>query len=206
MSDQNPKIEIDPSLVDEAMKAVENPKSNEPTKESSLSPEQVAKIQQEPSADEYRDRWIRVTADFDNFRKRTQKEKIDQIKFGNEALIKDLLPVLDNFDRAISTPPQGSNDSFSQGVQMIYAQLLGTLERFGLSTEPSKGKIFDPNFHEAMSYKEDTTVPAHTILEEHQKLYFLNKKLIRPALVAVSKNDVPVEDAPTIEINPNDRN
>ncbi len=89
---------------------------------------------------------------------------------------------------------------------MIYAQLLGTLERFGLSTEPSKGKIFDPNFHEAMSYKEDTTVPAHTILEEHQKLYFLNKKLIRPALVAVSKNDVPVEDAPTIEINPNDRN
>lgn len=206
MSDQNPKIEIDPSLVDEAMKAVENPKSNEPTKESSLSPEQVAQIQQEPSADEYRDRWIRVTADFDNFRKRTQKEKIDQIKFGNEALIKDLLPVLDNFDRAISTPPQGSNDSFSQGVQMIYAQLLGTLERFGLSTEPSKGKIFDPNFHEAMSYKEDTTVPAHTILEEHQKLYFLNKKLIRPALVAVSKNDVPVEDAPTIEINPNDRN
>jgi molecular chaperone GrpE (heat shock protein) len=75
MSDHKPKIDFDPSLMEEAVKAVEDPKSNEATKESELSDEQKVKIQEEPSADEYRDRWIRVTADFDNFRKRVQKEK-----------------------------------------------------------------------------------------------------------------------------------
>jgi|JI10StandDraft_1071094.scaffolds.fasta_scaffold255524_2 molecular chaperone GrpE len=204
MSDNKPKIDIDQDLVDEAMKAIEDPKSTEATKESELSSEDKSKIQQEPSADEYRDRWIRVTADFDNFRKRVQKEKSDLIKYGNETLIKELLPVLDNFERAISSPPQGSSESFVQGVQMIYSQLLGMLERFGVSTETVKGKIFDPNLHEAMSYKEDTTSAPHTVLEEHQKMYFLNKKLIRPALVTVSKNDAMSEDSPTIEISPND--
>jgi len=205
MSDHNPKIEIDPSLLDEAVEAVDGPKDDEPTKEKKLTPHEESSVQQEPGADEYRDRWIRVTADFDNFRKRSQKEKADMIKYGNESLIKELLPVLDNFERAISSPPQGA-ESFVQGVQMIYSQLLGMLERFGVTTESVKGKIFDPNLHEAMSYKDDSSVPPHTILEEHQKMYFLNKKLIRPALVTVSKNDVGIEDAATIEINPGDRN
>lgn len=201
MSDNNPKIEIDPSLMDEAVKAVDDPKSNEPTKESKLSDEQKEKIQQEPSADEYRDRWIRVTADFDNFRKRVQKEKADMIKYGNENLIKELLPVLDNFERAMAAPSQ--NDSFTQGVQMIYSQLMGTLERFGVTSESAKGKTFDPNLHEAMSYKEDSSVAPHTVLEEHQRMYFLNKKLIRPALVTVSKAEASTE-APTVELSSND--
>ena len=188
MSDQNPKveIEIDPSLMDEAM--ISDSKSKERTKESKLSETQKEKIQTEPSADEYRDRWVRVTADFDNFRKRVQKEKADMIKYGNENLIKELLPVLDNFERAMAAPNAG-NDSFAQGVQMIHQQLLMMLERFGVTSESAKGKIFDPNLHEAMSYKEDSSVDPHTVLEEHQKMYFLNKKLIRPALVTVSKGD-----------------
>ncbi|MEZ4845678.1 MAG: nucleotide exchange factor GrpE [Bdellovibrionota bacterium] len=190
MSDQNPKveIEIDPSLMDEAVDAISDSKSKERTKESKLSEDQKEKIQTEPNADEYRDRWIRVTADFDNFRKRVQKEKADMIKYGNENLIKELLPVLDNFERAMAAPNSG-NDSFAQGVQMIYQQLLMMLERFGVTSESAKGKIFDPNLHEAMSYKEDSSVEPHTVLEEHQKMYFLNKKLIRPALVTVSKGD-----------------
>jgi molecular chaperone GrpE len=201
MSDQNPKIEIDPSLMDEAVKAVEDPKEAESTKESQLDDEQQSKIQQEPNADEYRDRWIRVTADFDNFRKRVQKEKADMIKYGNENLIKELLPVLDNFERAMAAPAQ--NDSYAQGVQMIYTQLMSMLERFGVTTENVKGKIFDPNLHEAMSYKEDGSVTPHTILEEHQRMYFLNKKLIRPALVTVSKGEASTE-APTVELSSND--
>ncbi len=208
MSDHNPKIEIDPSLMDEAVNAVKD-KDNEPTKESKLTAEQKEQIQQEPSADEYRDRWIRVTADFDNFRKRVQKEKADLIKYGNENLIKELLPVLDNFNRALSTTSQGG-DSFIQGVQMINSQLNGMLERFGLTTESALGKSFDPNLHEAMSYKEDASVAPHTVIEEHHKMYFLNKKLIRPALVTVSKgkDDVSsdIENAQTIEITPEERN
>jgi molecular chaperone GrpE len=202
MSDHKPKIDFDPSLMEEAVKAVEDPKSNEATKESELSDEQKVKIQEEPSADEYRDRWIRVTADFDNFRKRVQKEKADMIKYGNENLIKDLLPVLDNFERAMAAP-NANNDSFAQGVQMIYSQLLGMLERFGVTSESVKGKSFDPNLHEAMSYKEDTSVDPHTIVEEHQKMYFLNKKLIRPALVTVSKG-MEMSEAPTVEMSSND--
>jgi molecular chaperone GrpE len=206
MSDHKPKIDIDQELVEEAMKAIEDPKSSEPTKESKLSPEERDQAQQEPNADEYRDRWVRVTADFDNFRKRAQKEKSDLIKYGNETLIKELLPVLDNFERAISSPTKGASESFVQGVQMIYSQLLGMLERFGVTTESVKGKIFDPNLHEAMSYKDDQTIPPHTVLEEHQKMYFLNKKLIRPALVTVSKSESEFENVPTIEISPNDQN
>ena len=208
MSDHNPKIEFDPSLMEEAVNAIKDPKPDEPTKESELTPEQKDQIQQEPSADEYRDRWVRVTADFDNFRKRVQKEKADLIKDGNENLIKELLPVLDNFNRALSTTPQGQADSFVQGVQMINTQLLSMLERFGLSSESAVGKAFDPNLHEAMNYKEDSSVPVHTVLEEHHKMYFLNKKLIRPALVTVSKgkDEASIEDAPTIEISPEERN
>lgn len=204
-SDHNPKIEIDPSLVDEAMNAV-GEKNNEPTKESQLSDEQKAQIQQEPNAEEYRDRWIRVTADFDNFRKRVQKEKSDMIKYGNENLIKEILPALDNFERAMAAPNAGT-DSFAQGVQMIYSQFKNILERFGLTTETALGKLFDPNMHEAMSYKEDASVPPHTVLEEHQRMYFLNKKLIRPALVTVSKGgEEEMSDAPTIELSSDDQN
>lgn len=202
MSDHKPKIEIDPSLMDEAVNAIKDSKPNEATKESELSDEQKVKIQQEPNADEYRDRWIRVTADFDNFRKRVQKEKVDMIKYGNENLIKELLPVLDNFERAMAAP-SATNDSFAQGVQMIYSQLISMLERFGVTSETVKGKVFDPNLHEAMSYKEDSSVAPHTVLEEHQKMYFLNKKLIRPALVTVSKGDESSE-AQTVEISSND--
>jgi molecular chaperone GrpE len=205
MSDHNPKIEIDPELVDEAMKAVKDSKADEKTKESEIIPVDE-KLHQEPTADEYRDRWVRVTADFDNFRKRVQKEKSDLIKYGNENLIKELLPVLDNFERALATSPASSNESFIQGVQMIYTQLIGALERFGLTSESVQGKQFDPNLHEAMNYKDAPELPPHSVVDEHQKMYFLNKKLIRPALVTVSKSADEVEDSPTIEMSPDDNN
>jgi molecular chaperone GrpE len=200
MSDHKPKIEIDPSLMDEALEAVEDPKA---AKDAEPLPEfKREESKSEPTADEFKDRWIRTTADFDNFRKRVQKEKTDLLKYGNETLIKEMLPVLDNFDRALTHVPQGVDPSFIQGIQLIYSQLIGALERFGLTSETSKGKPFDPNVHEAMSHKEDPSSPPHTVLEEHQKMYFLNKKLIRPALVTVSKGkDEASHEAPTVELN-----
>jgi molecular chaperone GrpE (heat shock protein) len=201
MTDHNPKIEIDPSLMDEALEAVEDPKSKNAAKENSKSETD----EPEPGADEYKDRWIRAVADFENFRKRAQKEKADLLTYGNENLLKELLPVLDNFERALSTVPAGTKDPFCQGVQMIHSQLMNALERFGLKSESALGKTFDPNLHEAMSYKEDSSALPHTILEEHQKMFFLNKKLIRPALVTVSKGDLS-DEAPTTEISPEDVN
>lgn len=191
MSDQKPKIDVDPSLFDEAVQAIEEPREDsEPTIE--------IKRAEQPSADDFKDRWIRTSADFDNYRKRAQKEKTDLIKFGNESLIKDLLPVLDNFERALAVAPQAQNESVAQGVQMIYSQLKTTLERFGLTSDSALGKLFDPNLHEAMNHVEAPDVPPHTVVEEHQKMYFLHKKLIRPALVTVSKDDA-TRDAPTVE-------
>lgn len=192
MSDHKPKIDIDPSLFDEAVQAIEDPKQEAQAEES------PSEKPATPTADDFKDRWIRTTADFDNFRKRAQKEKSDLIKFGNESLIKDLLPVMDNFERALTAAPQDPNDSIVQGIRMIYTQLKSILERFGLTSDTALGKPFDPNLHEAMNHVEAADVPPHTVVEEHQKMYFLHKKLVRPALVTVSKEDTSHE-APTVE-------
>lgn len=201
MSDHKPKIDIDSSLMDEAVKAVNDTKKDNSSEDSESNSETENSNPSSPGAEDFKDRWIRTTADFDNFRKRVQKEKSDMIKFGNESLIKELLPVMDNFERALATSPQSKNESMFQGVQMIYSQLKNILERFGLTSETSKGKPFDPNLHEAMSHKESRDVPPHTVVDEHQKMYFLHKKLIRPALVTVSKDDGSRE-AETIELSP----
>ncbi len=195
MTDQNPKIEIDADLLDEAVEAVDgkNPEEARDTKPA------------EPTGEEFKDRWIRTMADFDNFRKRTQKEKGDLIKFGNENLIKELLPILDNFERALSSS-QGQNESIMQGVKMIYTQLMQTLERFGLTSESAKGQPFDPHLHEAMSHVESSEFGPNMVVDEHQKMCFLHKKLIRPALVTVSKDStkqkLPSTEAPTVEFSP----
>ena len=203
MSDHKPKIEIDPSLLDEAVEAVNHPDSHSASEESS----NESYKPQTPSAEDFKDRWIRTSADFDNFRKRSQKEKADLMKYGNESLLKDLLPVMDNFERALATTgSKSTTESVIQGVQMIYSQLKSILERYGVTADTALGKPFDPNLHEAMSHKEAPAVAPHTVVEEHQKMYFFNKKLIRPALVTVSKESNKLEEgsreAETVEYTP----
>ena len=131
-----------------------------------------------------RDRYLRTLADFENYRKRADREKADFFKYALAGTIKDLLPVIDNFDRALEHADEG--DDFHKGVSLIYKQLFDVLTRHGLKPIDDSGVSFDPNIHEAVVTEEDPSVPAHTVVAILQKGYYLHDRLLRPALVKVA--------------------
>ncbi len=137
-----------------------------------------------PPDDGYRDRYVRAIADFDNFRKRTEREKADFFRYAVASVLKDILPVLDNFDRALDHAAEG--DEFHKGVLLIYRQLFELLQRHGLKTVEEVGVTFDPNIHEAVIREEDPSVANHTVVAVLQRGYFLHDRLLRPALVKVA--------------------
>ncbi|MFH1590071.1 MAG: nucleotide exchange factor GrpE [archaeon] len=126
----------------------------------------------------------RVQAEFENFKKRTEKENSEFKQYAEADLIKSLLPVLDNFELALQN--QTSTREFLKGVELIYAQLFQTLEERGLKVIDSKGKEFDPFLHEAL-LTETSKEKENTVLEDLQKGYTLNNKLIRHSKVKVAK-------------------
>lgn len=133
---------------------------------------------------ELKNRYLRTLADFDNLRKRTEREKTDFFRYATAAVLKDLLPVLDNFDRALEHSE--ADDEFHKGVELIYKQLQDVLYKHGLRPIDESGVHFDPNFHEAVVREEDPSVPSHTVTAILQKGYFLHDRLLRPALVKVA--------------------
>lgn len=133
---------------------------------------------------ELRNRYLRTLADFDNFRKRSEREKQDFFKYALGGFMKELLPVLDNFDRALEHAEEG--DEFHRGVLLIYKQLADVLQKAGLKPITESNVRFDPNIHEAVVREEDDSVPSHTVVAVLQKGYFLHDRLLRPALVKVA--------------------
>jgi molecular chaperone GrpE len=131
-----------------------------------------------------RDRYLRTLADFENVRKRTEREKADFYKYAVGAVMKDVLPVIDNFDRALAHATE--TDEFHTGVLLIYKQLYDVLQKHGLRPIDESGVHFDPNIHEAVVREEDDSVPSHTVVAILQKGYFLHDRLLRPALVKVA--------------------
>ena len=160
--------------------------------EMELAAEQAASSTQDPEPagagsrelHDARDRYLRTLADFENYRKRADREKAEFFKYALAGAIKDLLPVLDNFDRALEHAEEG--DDFHKGVLLIYKQLFDVLQRHGLKPIDQSGVRFDPNFHEAVVTEEDPSVPAQTVSAIMQKGYTLNDRLLRPALVKVA--------------------
>jgi len=134
--------------------------------------------------EDFRDRYLRTLADFENFRKRSEREKEDFLRYALVGVIRDLLPVIDNFDRALEHAEEG--DEFHKGVALIYKQLFDVLQRHGLKTISESGVRFDPNIHEAVVREEDPSVPSHTVVAILQKGYFLHDRLLRPAMVKVA--------------------
>jgi molecular chaperone GrpE len=132
---------------------------------------------------------VRLQADFDNFRRRTLKEREEAHQYGHENLVKDLLPTVDNLDRAIEharTSDGGDFESMLQGVELVQRELLGALALHGMSEIEAGNVPFDPNVHEAMAQREDDSVPVNTVVEVLQKGYRLRDRLLRPARVIVS--------------------
>ena len=136
---------------------------------------------------EERTRRVRLQADFENYKKRIEKDREADQRHASARVVQNLLPVLDNFERAIASSVGDESDSpLHQGVQLIFRQLLDELRREGLVAIDTVGEPFDPALHEAVATEEHPDLPHQTIMEELQRGYTLNSRLLRPALVKVS--------------------
>ena len=180
----NVEEEGDLSLGDESQNEKEIPLSDM-TKKQLI--EKISEVQ--ASADTNMDSYLRSQAEMENMKKRFQKDRQDLVKFGNETLTKQLLPVADNLEMALDhSKDENSIEALREGVDLTLKGLLNVLEKAGVELVEAVGAPFDPNFHEAVSEQEDDRAEPGTVLKELQKGYLLNKRLIRPAMVIVNKN------------------
>ena len=140
-----------------------------------------------------REKVLRSQADMQNLRRRCEKDVEQAHKFGQERLIKELLPVIDNFERAVETAPEGTDAVVIDGIKMTQDALLSALKKFNVEQIDPMGTAFDPTFHQAVSIIENVDVEPNTVIAVMQKGYTLNERLVRPAMVIVSK------DAPKVE-------
>ena len=160
----------------------------EPKAEAEEQTEEVKEAKEEKPADPEEEalnlKYMRLMADFQNFKRRTEKEKGDIYAFANEKLIGELLNVIDNFERALAAG--NAEDSFVQGMEMILKQLLGVLEKAGASEIKALGEEFDPNYHNAIMMEDTTEYESGKVSGVLQKGYILNNKVIRPSMVKVA--------------------
>ncbi len=143
-----------------------------------------AQTAKDPEEEALNTKYMRLMADFQNFKRRTEKEKSDIYAFANEKIVKELLDVIDNFERALAAGNDG--DKFLEGMEMILKQLLSVLERAGVSEIKCLGEDFDPNFHNAVMTEDSTEYESGKVTEVLQKGYILNSRVVRPAMVKVA--------------------
>lgn len=138
-------------------------------------------------AAEHYDRYLRALADFENYKRRVQREREEWTRLAYEQLLRELLPVLDNFDRALQAEPTPDQfRGFVTGIELIHRELLKVLERIGVTPFSAVGEPFDPQRHEAVMRVETTEVPHQTVVEETERGYLLNGRVLRPARVKVA--------------------
>jgi len=133
------------------------------------------------------DKYLRLAAEFDNYKRLSLREQRDSARFANEGLLKELLPILDNLERAVrSSKDKQRRDGLIQGVELTLKQFMETLAKFGVRPIASVGQAFDPSRHEAVARVESNTVPAGSVVDEFQRGYYLHDRILRPAMVTVS--------------------
>lgn len=136
---------------------------------------------------DWQDTAVRVTADLDNYRKRMAREKTDLIRYGNQSLLEELLPVLDNFEMGLQAAAQDESSMIFQGMQMVKKQLDDFLAGQGVEEIPAEGVAFDPNVHEAVSQEETAEVECGSVLRVMRRGFRMGDRLLRPANVVVAK-------------------
>ena len=187
--DQNPKGSVKKDQED-IIETISEELLLEESQEKEKEIEELKKMLEEKEKEfkEHHDRLLRLAADFENYKKRAAREKEDWAKFANEELIRAILPFIDNLERALNHAQKVTDTGvLIEGVRLTVQQLLQTLNKFGLSSFQSVGKPFDPTVHEAMLVVETDQHEPNQVVEEFQKGYLLNHRLLRPATVSVSK-------------------
>ncbi|RNF41281.1 nucleotide exchange factor GrpE [Planococcus salinus] len=156
------------------------------TAEEVPSVDETVKLREELEAEQ--NKYLRLMADYDNFKRRTKKDRQEAEKFRAQSLLTDLLPVLDNFDRALSVETKSEESaSLLKGVKMVQSSLLEAVQREGLEEIKALGEPFDPNFHQAVMQEKDEEAEPGIVLQELQKGYTLKGRVLRPAMVKVNE-------------------
>jgi molecular chaperone GrpE len=149
-------------------------------------------------AEENYARLLRLAADMENLKKRQERERADLLQFANENLVKELLPVVDNLERALDHGRQLKGPkALMEGLELVHQGFLKALERFGVTPFDSVGQPFDPAFHNAMMQEEAPNAPDGSVIKELQKGYLMHQRLLRPAMVAVARNTHTTENTQT---------
>lgn len=147
-----------------------------------------AKIEQlETDAQEASNRYLRLAADFDNFKKRSRQEQADNLQLARADLIAKLLPVVDNFHRVVESAPEGIDEAWSKGIQLTLQQLDELLTSQGVSAIDAVGQPFDPMLHEAIGHEESDQHPEDTVVTEVRRGYRMSDRVVRPTLVRVAR-------------------
>jgi molecular chaperone GrpE len=180
INDDTETIETDTAEEKEDEQKIEKDEKDE-----NLSEDKLDKTLKENK--ELQDRLLRISAEFENFKKRNRREMSEFKKFASEVLIKDLLPVVDNLDRALeTTSTDEASKAINEGVSMTRDEMLRVFSKYGVQPVEALEKDFDPAFHQAVGQEEDAECPKNKVLKEYQKGYTIHGRLLRPSMVIVS--------------------
>ena len=178
-------METKDSTGTETAEATEESAPETVTGEAGASIEEQLAAREKEARDNW-DRFVRERADLENYRKRVSREKEELLNYGNKSLIEEILPIVDNLERALTHASEDGQAAVVEGIRMTHGMLVAALKKFGVTPVEALGAAFDPNFHQAMAQVPTDEHPPNTVVEEYQKGYLLKDRLLRPAMVTVS--------------------
>lgn len=184
---QNDEAQTDDDEVSEAVKEECDSEESVDSKSKLFSRKKEKKDKKDVKIDELNERLVRLMAEYDNYRKRTDREKSSMYEMGVKSVVEKILPVIDNFERGFDCVEEDDKDNpFIQGMQKIYEQFTGTLGEIGITAIEAVGKEFDPNIHNAVMHVDDESVGANIVVEEFQKGYMYRDAVVRYSMVKVA--------------------
>ncbi len=163
------------------------PQVDEPSEESAAESGQEAGAEEKEEKEDSDTKYLRLAADFQNYKRRAEKEKADIYVFANEKIALDIIEVMDNFERALKHSDECVDKQFAEGIDMIYKQLKSVLDKNNVVEIEAEGKDFDPNFHNAVMAEENPDFESGKVIQVLQKGYTLNDRVIRPSMVRVAQ-------------------
>lgn len=182
------KVELEPEEnVEQKTENMDEETLNDPEETEALSKQDKELDELKKEKEEQYNRMLRIQAEFDNFKRRTEKERVAERKYQAQDLANELLPVLDNFERALQVESSEETSSIIKGITMVYNQFVEALKSQGVEEISTVGEQFDPNLHHAVMQVEEDEFESNEIVEELQKGYMLKDRVLRPSMVKVNK-------------------